>query len=59
MKNKPITWTDIQACAHERGASYWAIRKWLQRGHVPPKWQILLAKDLQVSPDEIAPGEAK
>jgi len=44
MKNEPPKWKQISEAARYCGAQSWAMRKWLQRGRIPPAWQIKINK---------------
>ena len=35
---------EIEAAALEAGASYWAVRKWYERGAVPMKWRVQIVE---------------
>jgi hypothetical protein len=50
-----IKWDRIRQAAIALGVGDWAIRKWSQRGKVPPKWQIEIAERLRVKPSRIVP----
>ena len=43
MKTHP-KWQTIVDIAKGLGAGEWAIRKWSQRGQVPPKWQVIISQ---------------
>lgn len=55
MSKEPLPWQKITEKARELGAGEWAIRKWAQRGNVPAKWRIDLARELRTTPERIAP----
>lgn len=38
-------WQQVVDAAKELGARDWAIRKWAQRGTVPPKWQVQIVRE--------------
>lgn len=40
IKNAPPKWNEIVIAAKAEGAGDWAMRKWLERCEIPPKWKF-------------------
>lgn len=45
IKNAPPKWNEITKAAKARGAGEWAMRKWLERGAIPPGWKIEILEE--------------
>lgn len=62
IKNAPPKWNEITKAATARGAGEWAMRKWLERGAIPPGWKIEILKEtkgrIKLSDMEITQAEA-
>lgn len=44
MNSDHPKWPKVTEAARALGVGDWAIRKWAQRGTVPPKWQLAIIK---------------